>query len=95
MIDPDRVTQLAYLPGDRVRTELGFNWDGNPGSHLALSYVCRFPLLVFADALAGMAAGWAGGFACVVVDRAEQTEALREQGASIVVSDLSELLEDR
>ena len=28
MIDPDRVTQLAYLPGDRVRTELGFNWDG-------------------------------------------------------------------
>jgi hypothetical protein len=28
MIDPDRVTQMAYLPGERVRTELGFNWDG-------------------------------------------------------------------
>ena len=51
---------------------------------------------VFEDALAGVAAGRAGGFACVVgVDRAGQAEALREHGASIVVSDLSELLEDR
>ncbi len=29
MIDPDRVMQMAYLPGERVRTELGFNWEGN------------------------------------------------------------------
>ena len=51
---------------------------------------------VFEDALAGVAAGRAGGFACVVgVDRLGQAEALRENGASIVVSDLSELLEDR
>ena len=51
---------------------------------------------VFEDALAGVAAGRAGGFACVVgVDRAGQAKALREHGASIVVSDLSELLEDR
>jgi beta-phosphoglucomutase family hydrolase len=51
---------------------------------------------VFEDALAGVAAGRAGGFACVVgVDRAGQAGALREHGASIVVSDLSELLEDR
>ena len=28
MIDPDRVMQMAYLPGERVRTELGFNWEG-------------------------------------------------------------------
>jgi beta-phosphoglucomutase family hydrolase len=50
---------------------------------------------VFEDALAGVEAGRAGGFACVVgVDRAGQTEALREHGASIVVSDLSELLEN-
>ena len=50
---------------------------------------------VFEDALAGVAAGRAGGFACVVgVDRAGQAEALREHGASIVVSDLSELLEE-
>jgi beta-phosphoglucomutase family hydrolase len=51
---------------------------------------------VFEDALAGVAAGRAGGFACVVgVDRVGQAETLREHGASIVVSDLCELLEDR
>jgi len=51
---------------------------------------------VFEDALAGVAAGRAGGFACVIgVDRVGQAEALREHGASIVVSDLSELLGDR
>ena len=51
---------------------------------------------VFEDALAGVAAGRAGDFACVVgVDRVGQAEALREHGASIVVSDLSKLLGDR
>ncbi len=51
---------------------------------------------VFEDALAGVAAGRAGGFACVVgVDRVGQAEALREHGASIVVPDLSELLGER
>jgi beta-phosphoglucomutase-like phosphatase (HAD superfamily) len=51
---------------------------------------------VFEDALAGVAGGRAGGFAYVVgVDRVGQADALRERGASIVVSDLSELLEDR
>jgi beta-phosphoglucomutase family hydrolase len=49
---------------------------------------------VFEDALAGVAAGRAGGFACVVgVDRAGQADALREHGADVVVSDLAELLD--
>ncbi len=49
--------------------------------------------VVFEDALAGVAAGRAGRFACVVgVDRAGQAEALRAHGADIVVSDLAELL---
>ena len=49
---------------------------------------------VFEDALAGVAAGRAGGFGCVVgVDRVGQAEALREHGADLVVSDLAELLE--
>jgi HAD superfamily hydrolase (TIGR01509 family) len=49
---------------------------------------------VFEDALAGVAAGRAGGFSCVVgVDRAGQADALREHGADIVVSDLAELLD--
>jgi beta-phosphoglucomutase family hydrolase len=49
---------------------------------------------VFEDALAGVSAGRAGGFACVVgVDRAGQADALREHGADLVVADLSELLD--
>jgi beta-phosphoglucomutase family hydrolase len=49
---------------------------------------------VFEDALAGVAAGRAGGFGCVVgVDRVGQAEALREHGADLVVSDLAELLQ--
>jgi len=49
---------------------------------------------VFEDALAGVAAGRAGGFAYVVgVDRAGQARALREHGADVVVSDLAELLD--
>ena len=51
---------------------------------------------VFEDALAGVAAGSAGGFACVVgVDRVGHGDALREHGATVVVNDLAELLEDR
>jgi beta-phosphoglucomutase family hydrolase len=49
---------------------------------------------VFEDALAGVEAGRAGGFALVVgVDRVGQAEQLRHHGADVVVSDLSELME--
>ena len=49
--------------------------------------------VVFEDALAGVAAGRAGGFGYVVgVDRVHHADALREHGATVVVSDLSELL---
>jgi beta-phosphoglucomutase family hydrolase len=49
---------------------------------------------VFEDALAGVAAGHAGKFGCVIgVDRVGQADALREHGAGVVVQDLSELLE--
>ncbi len=48
---------------------------------------------VFEDALAGVAAGRAGGFGYVIgVDRAGQAAALRDYGADIVVADLAELL---
>jgi beta-phosphoglucomutase family hydrolase len=48
---------------------------------------------VFEDALAGVAAGRAGGFGLVVgVDRVGQAEALREHGADVVVQDLAQLL---
>ena len=48
---------------------------------------------VFEDALAGVEAGHAGGFAVVVgVDRTDQAEALRAHGADVVVADLADLL---
>ncbi|GAA2408735.1 beta-phosphoglucomutase family hydrolase [Actinomadura vinacea] len=52
--------------------------------------------VVFEDALAGVAAGRAGGFAYVVgVNRVDgdHARALKEHGADVVVDDLSELLE--
>jgi beta-phosphoglucomutase family hydrolase len=49
---------------------------------------------VFEDALAGVEAGRAGGFGCVIgVDRAGQAAALRAHGAGVVVTDLAELLD--
>lgn len=48
---------------------------------------------VFEDALAGVAAGRAGNFGYVVgVDRVGHAQALRDNGADIVVADLMELL---
>ncbi|MEO3760733.1 beta-phosphoglucomutase family hydrolase [Mycobacterium sp. B14F4] len=48
---------------------------------------------VFEDALSGVAAGRAGHFGLVVgVDRVGQAEALRRNGADIVVTDLAELM---
>ncbi len=50
--------------------------------------------VVFEDALAGVEAGRAGKFGYVVgVDRVGQADALREHGATVVVQDLAELLE--
>jgi HAD superfamily hydrolase (TIGR01509 family) len=49
--------------------------------------------VVFEDAQAGVAAGRAGGFGYVIgVDRVGQEQALIDNGADIVVKDLSELL---
>ena len=49
---------------------------------------------VFEDAIAGVEAGRAGRFGCVVgVDRLGQADALRDHGADVVVADLGELLD--
>jgi beta-phosphoglucomutase family hydrolase len=48
---------------------------------------------VFEDALAGVEAGRAGEFGCVIgVNRVGQRDALKAHGASVVVDDLAELL---
>jgi beta-phosphoglucomutase family hydrolase len=50
---------------------------------------------VFEDAVAGVEAGRAGGFGYVVgVDRVGHADALKAHGASVVVRDLSELLDE-
>ena len=50
---------------------------------------------VFEDALSGVQAGRDGAFGFVVgVNRADQADKLRAHGASVVVDDLAELLED-
>ena len=49
---------------------------------------------VYEDALAGVEAGRAGDFGCVIgVDRVGQAEALAEHGADMVVTDLDQLLD--
>jgi beta-phosphoglucomutase family hydrolase len=67
-----------------------------PDTFLYAAKVLGVPIeqcAVFEDALAGVAAGKAGGFGIVVgVDRVGQADALREHGADIVVRDLAELL---
>jgi beta-phosphoglucomutase family hydrolase len=56
--------------------------------------VDRSAAAVFEDALAGVAAGRAGGFGYVVgVDRVGQADELRAHGADVVVQDLAELLD--
>jgi beta-phosphoglucomutase family hydrolase len=58
--------------------------------------VPRTAAVVFEDALAGVEAGRAGGFGRVIgVDRLGHADRLRQHGADVVVSDLSELLEDQ
>ena len=68
-----------------------------PDSYLAAARRLQVPppaAAVFEDALAGVAAGRAGGFGLVVgVDRAGQRDELLHNGADVVVQDLAELLD--
>jgi beta-phosphoglucomutase family hydrolase len=68
-----------------------------PDTFLAGAHALGLPppaAVVFEDALAGVAAGRAGGFGFVVgVDRVGQADALKAHGADIVVTDLAELLD--
>ncbi|AKL68975.1 beta-phosphoglucomutase family hydrolase [Streptomyces goshikiensis] len=77
--------------------ERGLRGKPSPDSYLAAARLFATDprdAAVFEDALAGVAAGKAGGFGFVVgVDRTGQAAELRAHGADVVVSDLSELLD--
>ncbi|MFE2480011.1 beta-phosphoglucomutase family hydrolase [Streptomyces sp. NPDC001194] len=79
--------------------EQGLRGKPSPDSYLAAARLFGTDprdAAVFEDALAGVAAGKAGGFGFVVgVDRTGQAAELRAHGADVVVSDLSELLDPR
>lgn len=79
-----------------VAAERGLAGKPAPDTFLAAARelgVAPSAAAVFEDALAGVAAGRAGGFGFVVgVDRAGQREALKAHGADVVVDDLAELL---
>jgi beta-phosphoglucomutase family hydrolase len=79
-----------------VALERGLAGKPAPDTFLAAAHdlgVAPAEAAVFEDALAGVEAGRAGGFALVVgVDRVGQAEALLAHGADLVVSDLAELL---
>lgn len=80
----------------KTAEEQGLAGKPAPDTFLAGARALRVPpsrAAVFEDALAGVEAGRAGHFACVVgVDRVGQADALREHGADVVVQDLGELL---
>ena len=79
-----------------VATQRGLPGKPAPDTFLAAAAdlgVGKEQAVVFEDALAGVASGRAGGFGFVVgVDRIGHADALRANGADIVVQDLSELL---
>ncbi|MER8183507.1 beta-phosphoglucomutase family hydrolase [Kitasatospora sp. NPDC094015] len=81
-----------------VATERHLAGKPAPDTYLAAARELGVPpehAAVFEDALAGVASGRAGGFGAVVgLDRTGQAGELREHGASLVVADLAELIEE-
>ena len=84
----------AWVDGVRIDAE-GLPGKPHPDTFLAAAAdlgVRPADAVVLEDALAGVEAGRAGGFGCVVgVDRTGNADALRAHGADVVVTDLSEL----
>jgi beta-phosphoglucomutase family hydrolase len=79
-----------------VAKEHGLRGKPAPDTFLEAARMLDVPAaqaVVFEDALAGVAAGHAGGFGFVVgVDRVGQADGLRQHGADVVVQDLGDLL---
>jgi HAD superfamily hydrolase (TIGR01509 family) len=90
-------SQFDAIVDGIVAEELELSGKPAPDTYLAAARrldVAAGEAAVFEDALSGVEAGRAGAFGCVVgVDRVGQAAALREHGASVVVTDLGQLLE--
>ena len=82
----------------QIAAERGLRGKPAPDTFLAAAEELHTPpsrAAVFEDALAGVEAGRAGGFALAVgVDRVGQAEQLKAHGAGLVVQDLAELLDE-
>lgn len=80
-----------------VAGELGLPGKPAPDTYVEAARRVGVPVersVVIEDALSGVEAGRNGGFGLVVgVDRVGQAEALRDHGADLVVTDLSDLLD--
>ncbi len=95
-----RVTGLERFVQQRVDAQLAttHNLKGKPAPDTFLEGARLFDVAareaaVFEDALAGVEAGHAGHFGIVVgVDRVNHGAALKEHGADVVVTNLSQLL---
>ncbi|GIJ65760.1 hydrolase [Virgisporangium ochraceum] len=89
---------IEHIVDGIVARQEGLRGKPEPDTFLAAARhlgVAPSEAVVFEDALAGVAAGRAGDFGYVVgVDRVGQAAELSEQGADIVVRDLSELLDE-
>jgi len=94
-----QAADLAHLFEAKVDgvdlAELGL--DGKPAPDMFVEAARRLGVdphraIVVEDAIAGVEAGKRGKFGCVVgVAREEETEALKESGADVVVKDLAEI----
>ncbi len=82
----------------QIAAERGLRGKPAPDTFLAAAEEQHVPpsrAVVFEDALAGVEAGRAGGFALVVgVDRVGQADQLKAHGADIVVKDLADLVDE-
>jgi beta-phosphoglucomutase family hydrolase len=91
-----KITDLfAVIIDGNVAKERGLRSKPEPDTYLAAAHdlgVEPNHAAVFEDALAGVEAGRAGGFGCVVgVNRDDDADELAAHGADLVVRDLAEL----
>jgi beta-phosphoglucomutase family hydrolase len=90
------ISQLfdARVDGAEI-TRLGLKGKPAPDTFLAAARRLRTEpsrAVVVEDAIAGVEAGHAGGFALVIgIDRGGQSQALRQAGADVVVADLAQV----